>query len=83
MRLVFVSTGALLVILGALLLFRTSHSSAQPVPPAVDYEAAAQCLAEQQVWRGIANYSISGAQLEKLLRFCVEVYPNSEEASDG
>ena len=45
------------------------------VVPSVDYELTADCLSERQSWR---SFNSTLAELERDIRFCIEVWPASQ-----
>jgi hypothetical protein len=54
--------------------FSAAPETAEVVKP-VDYELTADCLSEHQSWR---NFNSTLADLEKDLRFCIEVWAASQ-----
>jgi hypothetical protein len=54
--------------------FSPAPQTVEVVQP-VDYELTADCLAEHQSWR---NFNSTLADLERDLRFCIEVWPTAQ-----
>ena len=65
----------LIVALG-LILSRHEGGAAEGTPRSIDYELTAECLAEHQAWN---NFNETLAQLERGLRFCIEVWPSAAQ----
>jgi hypothetical protein len=75
MRVALALGGAAFALAGAVAGHLWPSPKHDPTPPiAIDYELAAECLAEHQAWN---NFNETLAQAERELRFCIEVWPSA------
>jgi hypothetical protein len=74
--LVIVCLLALLVVAVAFAVPRTSSPDpTAPTPVGIDYALTADCLSDHQSWR---NFNSTLADLERDLRWCIEVWPTAQ-----